>query len=499
MAWITQCTYLRIHNHISILPCRSPLWIDGKEVTTDVVFDVQSPQLSKPIWKCYGASKKEAIAAVESSERAFKTWKKTKPQVIRNILLKAADILEERMAEYGSYQMQETGAQEPLVMGFMLPTTIEQIRDVAGRCTTLMGAIPDTSQEGTGAFIFKEPYGVNFGIAPWNAPYILGNRSYLYAIATGNTCILKGSEFSPRCFWALGKAFHDAGLPAGVLNVLYHRPEDAVEVTNTIIEQPQVKKINFTGSTAVGAIISSKAGKELKPVVMELGGKASAIVCKDADLDLAAMECAAGALIHSGQICMSTERVLVDKSILEPFTEKLKSSIEKIFPSSGEGPILVAKPAVQKNKKLIEDAVSKGAKLVHGDVDTALDKDNGYRLRPFIVTGLKKDMDLYYTESFGPSMSLIPFENDDEAITIANDTDYGLSGAIFTRNLGRGLKIAKEVDTGAIHINQMSVHDEAILPHGGVKKSGWGRFNSIWGMEEFLKTKTVTYRLFDEE
>ncbi|GAB7344659.1 hypothetical protein MBLNU457_3141t1 [Dothideomycetes sp. NU457] len=476
-----------------------PLWIDGKEVTSDKVFDVQSPQLSKPIWKCYGASKKEAIQAVESSQRAFKTWRKTKPQVIRNIFLKAADLLEERMQEYGSYQMQETGAQEPLVMGFMMPTTVEAIRDVAGRCTALMGAIPDTSQEGTGAFIFKEPFGVNFGIAPWNAPYILGNRAYLYAIATGNTCILKGSEFSPRCFWALGKVFHEAGLPAGVLNVLYHAPEDAVEVTNTIIERPEVKKVNFTGSTAVGSIISSKCGKELKPCVMELGGKASAIVCKDADLDAAAMECAAGALLHSGQICMSTERVLVDKSIIEPFTEKLKGAVEKIFPPSGDGPILVAKPAAEKNKKLIEDAVSKGGKLVYGDLETATSKDNQYRLRPFVVTDLKKEMDLYYTESFGPSMSLIPFENDDEAIAIANDTDYGLSGAIFTGNLGRGLKIAKEIDSGAIHINQMSVHDEAILPHGGVKKSGWGRFNSIWGMEEFLKTKTVTYRLFEEK
>ena len=325
-----------------------------------------------------------------------------------------------------------------------------------------------------------------------NAPYILGTRAIVYAIATGNTCVLKGSELSPRCFWAIGAALHDAGLPAGVLNVIYHQPSDAVSVTNTMIEHNAVRKVNFTGSTAVGSILSAKAGKELKPVLMELGGKASAIVCKDAELGNAAFQCALGALIHSGQICMSTERILVHKDILNEFSEQLKSAVEKIYPSSGEGPILVAKAAIEKNKKLITDATSKGAKLLVGDIDHV--EASKYRMRPVVVSDVKKGMDLYYTESFGPSVSLISFETEEEAIEIANDTEYGLSGAVFTENLGTGLRIARGIDSGAIHINQMSVHDEAILPHGGVKKSGWGRFNSSWGLEEFLKLKTVTYK-----
>lgn len=500
-----HCHWRRLHDVLPHLPLRSilltpssPLWIDGKEVKTSTVFDVQSPSLAKPIWKCYGASAKEANEAIESSQRAFKTWRKTKPQKIRDILFKAAEIMERRKAELGDYQMQETGAPDPVVNGFMLPTTIEQVKDVAGRATTVLGAIPETSIPGTGAFVFREPYGVNVAIAPWNAPFILGARSFLYAIATGNTVVLKGSELSPRCFWALGSIFHEAGLPAGVLNIIYHQPSDAVSVTNALIEHTHVKKVNFTGSTAVGSIIASKAGKELKPVVMELGGKASAIVCKDAELQNAAMQCVLGAFVHSGQICMSTERILVHKSILEPFQEALKGAIQKIFPQGNDYAILVAKPAVEKNKKLLEDATSKGANLIYGDLDNALDESNAYRMRPFVVSGVTPEMNLYYQESFGPSVSLLPFEDEQEAIDIANDTEYGLSGAIFSENLGRALRIAKEIDSGAIHINASSVHDEAVLPHGGVKKSGWGRFNGHWGMDEFTKLKTVTYKNFTE-
>lgn len=271
-------------------------------------------------------------------------------------------------------------------------------------------------------------------------------------------------------------------MPAGCLNVIYHKPSDAADITNALIEHPAIKKINFTGSTAVGSIIASKAGKELKPVLMELGGKASAIVCADADLEKAAFQCALGALAHSGQICMSTERIVVHKSIVEPFSQELKKAIEKIYPGDGESPILVATPAVEKNKKLMHDAVSKGAKVLYGDL--AAKDSNAYRMRPIVITDVSKDMDIYYTESFGPTVSLLTVDSDEQAVELANDTEYGLSGAIFTSNLGRGIKLARQIDAGAVHINQMSVHDEPCLPHGGVKKSGWGRFNSNNGLDE---------------
>jgi acyl-CoA reductase-like NAD-dependent aldehyde dehydrogenase len=224
---------------------------------------------------------------------------------------------------------------------------------------------------------------------------------------------------------------------------------------------------------------------------MELGGKASAIVLDDANLETAATQSALGAFLHSGQICMSTERILVQSSILPQFREALTKAIAGIFPASTPG-VTVLAAAVEKNKKLIADATSKGAKVVHGD--PSIEESSKTRMAPIVVENVKKGMDLYYTESFGPSVSLIPFETEEEAIAIANDTEYGLSGAIFTESLGRGLRVAKQIETGAIHINSMSVHDEPTLPHGGAKKSGFGRFNSHWGLSEFLRPKTITFQ-----
>ncbi|KAK4899024.1 hypothetical protein LTR49_027728 [Elasticomyces elasticus] len=446
------------------------------EVRTESTFDVISPATQEKLWSSSSVSAQQAFEAIDAALTALKTWRYTKPAEIRKILLKAADIMEAGQEELAGYMKSETGALAGFTE-FDISTTVENLRDVAGRPANILGEIPKVSAPGQGAFLFKEPYGVIFAAAPWNAPYILGTRAFLYALAAGNTVILKGSELSPRAFWAIGSVMKEAGLPDGVLSVIYHRPEDALGVTNAMIESPHVKKVNFTGSTAVGAIYASKAGKELEPVLMELGGKASAIVCEDAEIKTAAMQCAMGSFIHAGQVCMATERILVNRKIIDQFAKALKGATEKVYASNGEAPILVAKATVEKNHKLLLDAISKGGKVIMGDLDAQ--EDSAYRMRPIIISDVKKGMDLYYAESFGPSVSLIAVDNDDEAIEIANETEYGLSGAIFTSDLGRGLKIAKQIDTGAVHINSMSIHDEALLPHGGVKKSGRGRFNAI--------------------
>lgn len=267
---------------------------------------------------------------------------------------------------------------------------------------------------------------------------------------------MKGSELSPRCYAFLHSVFSEAGLPAGVLNVVYCDRDTAAEVTNTLIQAPVTKKITFTGSTAIGSIIAAAAGKALKPVVMELGGKASAIVCNDADLDNAAMQCALGAFMHSGQICMSTERILVHESILKDFEKALGQALSNLDQALGahDSPILIQSAAVDKNHKLINGALKAGAHVVHGDMD--LKETSNTRMRPIVVGGVNDKMDLYHQESFGPSVSLIAVQSDEEAIKIANDTEYGLSGAVFTRDLVRGLSIAKRVESGAVHINSMS-------------------------------------------
>ncbi|KAF2119740.1 Aldehyde/histidinol dehydrogenase [Lophiotrema nucula] len=476
-----------------------PLLINGKEVTTDTTFDVVSPSSHKPIWKASSASVDEANAAADAAQAAFPTWSKTKPSARRDIFLKAAEIFASRGEEYGAYMREETGAEAAFSSGFNVPLAAEMMKDVAGRISSVMGSIPVCSDDNTAALVIKEPWGVVLGIAPWNAPYILGVRAILYALAAGNTCILKGSELSPRCFWAIGTSFIEAGLPAGALNVLFHRPQDAAQVTTALIEHPAVKKINFTGSTLVGRIVATAAGKNLKPVLMELGGKASAIVLEDADLKKAAPQCALGSFLHSGQICMATERILVHKDIKAQFIEAFKGAAEGIFGGDKPAPVLIMSAGVDKNKRLIGDAVKAGAKVIHGDHEKEephpeTKEASKTRMRPIIVDGVTKEMELFYAESFGPSVSLVEISSEEEAIQMANDTEYGLTSAVFTENLARGLRIAKQIESGAVHINAMTVHDETNLPHGGVKMSGWGRFNGNWGIDEFLRLKTITYQ-----
>lgn len=314
----------------------------------------------------------------------------------------------------------------------------------------------------------------------------------LFPIAAGCTAVLKGSERSPRVMHGIASVFQEAGLPDGVLNYLTTDAAHAAAVTTALIAHPQVKKLNFTGSTAVGRIVGRIAGEHLKPAVLELGGKAPAIVWEDADLALAAQQCALGAFLFAGQICMSTERIVVHRKVSAAFQQQLAATIEAIFPSAGEAPVLIAADAVDKNHALLRDATSKGAALVSGDAEAR--EISATRMRPIVVGKVTPDMDLYRQESFGPSVSLIEVDTEEEALRIANDTEYGLNSAVFTEDLRTGLRFAKEIEAGAVHINNMTVHDEMALPHGGTKASGYGRFNGKPGLDEYLRTKSVTWR-----
>lgn len=473
-------------------PRTVPLLINGKEIATSTTFEVTSPLTNKVIWSASAASTKDAIAAADAAAAAFTSWSGTKPSYRRDILLKAASIIAARTDELGAYMDQETGSIPSFSTGFIVPSSVEILTDVAGRiATACAGAVPFPAQEGKNAMVLKEPFGVILSIVPWNAPYILGFRAVVYALAGGNTVVLKGSELCPRCWWAIGSVLTEAGLPAGVLNVVFHRTADAPEVTRVLVEHPAVRKVNFTGSTGTGRIIAETAGRALKPVLMELGGKAPGIVLKDADLREAAKWVALGAFMHSGQICMSTERAIVEESVVERFGEELKQAVENMYPQSGAASVLISKAGVEKNKKLVKDAVGKGAKVLIGDVEQ--NEVSETRMRPIVVQGVKKGMDMFYTESFGPTISVYSVKDEDEALTLANDTEYGLSSAIFTKDLAKALRMAKSIKSGAVHINAMSVHDEAALPHGGMKMSGFGRFGASEGIEEFMQKKTVTW------
>ncbi|KAH8800324.1 putative salicylaldehyde dehydrogenase [Xylogone sp. PMI_703] len=467
-----------------------PLIIDNKPVFSAEKFAVYAPATGAHLHDCSSASISDTEAAIESAQRAFKLWRKASVSSRRDILLRAASLFEERREDLIKHMIEETGATRPWAE-LNVFTSLGFLKDVAGRISSLNGFVPSVSEGDGAAMVLTEPYGVILGIAPWNAPFSLGVRSILYALATGNTAILKAPEMSPQCSYDIVTIFHGAGLPAGVLNLIAHQPSAAAAITKHLIQDPRVKKINFTGSTMVGRIIAKLAGENLKPVLLELGGKAPAIVLDDADIILAANQCIRGAFFHSGQVCMSTERILVHELIAKEFEAELIKALSLFIPEDGPAPVLINGASVEKNKRLLEDAVSKGANLIAGSVKAYEDRPT--KMRPVIVKGTRKDMNLYYIESFGPTVSLIIVKSEEEAVEIANDTEYGLTAAVFTRDLARGMRVADAIESGAVHINGMTIHDEAALPHGGVKASGYGRFGST-GLEEWVRTKTITFK-----
>ncbi|KAG9235073.1 Aldehyde/histidinol dehydrogenase [Amylocarpus encephaloides] len=467
-----------------------PLIINGQEIQTSTTFDVVNPATLEVLWKSSTASVKDAAAAADAAQAAFPAWASTKPAARRNILIKAAEIFESRSAQYSEYMNTETGSTPDWADNATIPSAWDMIRDTAGRIITFTSTVPVMRDESTHGIIYKEPYGVVLGIAPWNCPYHLGIRAIIFALATGNTVILKGSELSPRCFWSIVSVFQEAGLPDGVLNFLTCRPEDAAATTKALIEHPAVRKVNFTGSTHIGRIVASLCGQNIKPCLLELGGKAGAIVFEDADIQNAAFQCAIGAFLHSGQICMATEKLIVHKSIAPAFGNALAAIVGQIFAQSHPAPVCVTKAGPEKNHRLVSDALSKGASLLVGNTTK---EESATRMRPIVVEGVTSNMDIYSEESFGPTVSLITFETEAEAIKLINDTEYGLSAAVFTKNLDVGLRVARSIESGAVHINKMTVFDDPSVPHGGVKSSGYGRFNGDFGLAEFLKTKSVTW------
>ncbi|KAH6977775.1 Aldehyde/histidinol dehydrogenase [Fusarium venenatum] len=425
-----------------------PLIINGQQVHGSESSPVISPLTGKEVWSFSCASKHQVQEAVQNAHDTFNDWSRTKVSYRRDIFLKAAEIIEKRREELGGYMHLELGANK-FYQDFVLGLTIEGLKDTAGR---IAGAVQAFAPESTH----------------------------------------EGSEFTPRCYWAIADVLREAGLPDGCLNLIFHSPTEAASTINTLVSHPHVKKINFTGSTRVGRIISSLAGKHLKPVLMELGGKASAVVLKDADLDQAALHCARGAFLNAGQICMSTERILVDESISSEFQERLGEAIRKLFGAADDTPAVVTAASATRNRGLIQDAISKGAQPLKIFEDKhAYETDT--KMRPVVLGNINKDMDLYASESFGPSVSLFTFKTEKEALELANDTEYGLAAAIFSKDLRVAFRLADGLESGAVHINSMTVHDEYSLPHGGVKDSGFGRFNGYQGLDEFLYFKSVTW------
>ncbi|RSM11501.1 hypothetical protein CEP52_002980 [Fusarium oligoseptatum] len=443
---------------------RVPLWIDNEPVHTNVEFLVTNSATGKSI-SASAALPGDVDRIVESSQRAFVQWRGTTTWQRRDLLLKAAKLLEERRSEIECVLKVEIPIDDFVIHQINIQSSIDLLQELAFHVhDSEAGTLLPSKNPDTYAMVVREPVGVQLGIAPWNASLYLGIRAVATPIAYGNTAILKASEVTPLVHNYIGVLFRDAGFPPGVLNILQHRREDAPSVLNALISDKRVRKVNFTGSAAVGKIIATKAAENCKPVLLELGGKSPQIVLEDADLSKAAEAAAMGAVAHHGQICMSTERIIVHASVMEEFSEKLTMAAQKIQVQPGASAEHVAKGVEAKSS----------------------------HMSPRVLTDVTQDMPIWRQETFAPVVVLVPFTTLDEAVDLANDSDYGLSSSIFTSSVARGIKIARRLDTGAVHINSMTVHDEAHLPHGGTKESGWGRFGVPWGLSEFTQLKTIT-------
>jgi benzaldehyde dehydrogenase (NAD) len=434
------------------------------------------------------ASDIPAIAAKAAA--AFPAWAALGPNARRAVLMKAADALQSRQDRFVAAMMAETGSTAGWAM-FNLGLAAGMVREAAALTTQIGGEVIPSDKPGCLAMALREPVGVILGIAPWNAPIILGVRAIAVPLACGNAVILKASETCPETHALIIEAFAEAGFPEGVVNVVTNAPEDAAEVVGALIDAPEVKRINFTGSTAVGRIIAKRAAEHLKPVLLELGGKAPLIVLEDADLDEAVKAAAFGAFMNQGQICMSTERIIVVDAVADAFAEKFAAKAGSMpcgDPREGKTPLgaVVDRKTVDHVNALIEDASAKGAKVLTGG------KADGVLMPATVIDQVTSDMKLYRDESFGPIVAMIRARDAEHAVELANDSEYGLSAAVFTRDITKGLGIARRINSGICHVNGPTVHDEAQMPFGGVGASGYGRFGGKAGIDSFTELRWVT-------
>jgi acyl-CoA reductase-like NAD-dependent aldehyde dehydrogenase/ABC-type branched-subunit amino acid transport system ATPase component len=452
-------------------------------------FDRRDPVTGEVATRAAAASTADAQRAADAAAAAFPEWSAKSPGERRKLLLKAADLLEAKIGDFADAVVSETGSPAHWAH-FNVGLAADMIREAASMTTQISGEVIPSNRPGSTAFAMRQPVGVILSIAPWNAPIILGVRAVAMPLACGNSVVFKASENCPRTHALIVEAFREAGLPRGALNLVTNAPEDAGKIVEALIAHQKVKRVNFTGSTRVGRIIAETAARYLKPALLELGGKAPLIVLDDADVDEAVNAAVFGAFANQGQICMSTERIVLDNKVADAFLAKLAARASALPAGDPRGHVVlgacVSVEAVRRVGELIKDATARGAKILAGGAS------EGPIMPATVLDQVTPAMRIYEEESFGPIVSVVRADGEADAIRIANDTEYGLAAAVYTKDIARGMRVARQIESGICHINGPTVHDEAQMPFGGVKASGYGRFGGKAAIDQFTDLRWIT-------
>ncbi len=460
-------------------------WVEG---TSEYKMVNRDPYTNDVLFEFQGASVQDVDRAYQAGQAAQKEWASTPPVQKQAVLDKLVNIFQERKDEIIDWLIKEGGS-TLIKASIEWQATVRTIKEAATFPYRVEGKILPSDVPGKENRIYRSPKGVVGVIGPWNFPLVLAMRSVAPAIATGNTVVLKAASDTPVTGGMLiAELFEDAGLPKGVLNVVSGRGS---EIGDALVTHPIPRLISFTGSTEVGRRIGELAGKHLKEVVLELGGNNVQIVLEDADLEKAAEAAAIGKFMHQGQICMALNRIIVVEEVYDQFVQIFAEKVKRLQAGNPADPNTIVGPLINRDQierieASLNESVSMGAKtLMEGTVQ-------GNVMSPVIVTDVTNDMPLAQNEIFGPVAPIIKVKDEAEAIQVANDSPYGLSGSVFSGSLERGVRVAKQIDTGMIHVNDISVNEEAHVSFGGEKHSGIGRFGGEWAIDKFTTVKWIS-------
>ena len=467
-------------------------YIDGKavEVSPSAMSDVFNPADQKPFARIFMGQEQHMRAAIDAAYAARTTWGNSPAALREKILHRAADELEAATSEIVDLLIGEGGSTFGKAH-FEIPFAANMLRSIAGEARRVQGDVFPSDVSGLLSLAIRRPLGVVAGISPFNFPVVLALKKVAFALATGNTFVLKPSEETSLVGLKLAEIFEKAGLPPGVLNVV---PGDGPTLARVLFDDPRVKLISFTGSTAVGRRIAVECAKTGKRVILEMGGKSPLIVLKDADVDYAVDTACFGIFIHQGQICMAGSRIIVEAPIYESFLQRFAAKAKTLQVGDPRDPHTVIGPLIRTSQcqmidRKIKEAVAAGARVLSGGTY------EGNFYQPTVVADVTPNMAAFRDELFGPVAAVSRADNADHALALANNSSYGLSSAVLTNDLQLAMRFALELEAGMVHLNGPTVHDEPTVPFGGVKDSGSGREGGRWSVEEMTEVKWVTIQM----